>query len=116
MAEEALVSVWGTATAIAARESIDAWKDERYLSRGQLWSLWLFTEYLENLATAGGWSVDGHSWKERSPLGILVVKATFENAPVVCFTSARTFLNAVCVFVRKASESRVEWVRDRYRV
>jgi len=116
VSEQSLRECLAKDVAVAARASFNAWEDQRYLSRKQLWSLWLFTEHLENVANAGGWSVDGHSWKEKAPLGILVVKATVDGEPKVSFTSARTFLNAVVIFVRKATEARITWVTDRYRV
>jgi hypothetical protein len=97
------------------RVVLEGWKDERHLSRSHLWSLWVFTSYLENVAEAQGWHLDGHSWKASEPLGTLVVKATLQGVPVVCFTSARTILNAISIFVRKLSEDSINWVKDKFR-
>lgn len=101
--------------AVAFQESLEGWVDERHLSRSQVWSLWVFTAYMENCAEADGWRYDGHSWKNSPGMGVLVVKATVDDRPVVCFTSARTSLNAISIFVRKLSEDGVVWVKDKYR-
>lgn len=101
--------------ATAFRAALETWTDERHLSRSQVWSLWVFTAYMENVADAGAWRYDGHSWKNSAGMGVLVVKATVSGLPVVCFTSARTSLNAISIFVRKLSEDGVVWVKDKYR-
>lgn len=95
---------------------LQGWIDERHLSRKHLYALWVFTTYLENVAESQDWRYDGHSWKNSSPLGTLVVKATIDAVPVVCFTSARTNLKAITIFVGKLIEDSVMWVKDKYRV
>ena len=97
------------------RVVLEGWKDERHLSRSHLWALWVFTAYLDNVSESQGWRYDGHSWKNSSPMGTLVVKATVEGDPVVCFTSARSNLSAINIFVRKLDEDSVMWVKDKYR-
>lgn len=97
------------------RLAIETWTDERHLSRSHLWALWVFTLYLENVFEGEGWGYNGHSWKASNVIGVLVVKATVDGLPVVCFTSAKTFMNAISIFVRKLSEDGVMWVKDKYR-
>lgn len=99
----------------AFRVALEGWTDERHLSRSHLWDLWVFYGYLENVAGGQGWRYDGHSWKASAPLGTLVVKATLDGVPVVCFTSARTLLNAISILVRKLGEDGVNWVKDKFR-
>lgn len=101
--------------AVAFRVALEGWTDQRHISRSHLWALWVFTSYLDNVAESQGWLYDGHSWKNSAPLGTLVVKATTDGMPVVCFTSARTFFNAVSIFVRKLDEDGINWVKDKYR-
>lgn len=96
-------------------ENLEQWKDERYLSRDALSALFKFTGYIVNLADGQDWTYDGHSWKEGTPLGCLVIKATMDDAPVVCFCSARSFLNSVKIFIRKLDLDVVDWRPDRYR-
>lgn len=101
--------------AAAFRVALEAWTDERHLSRTHLWALWVFSTYMVNVADDQGWTYNGHSWKASASLGTLVVKATLDGVPVVCFTSARTFLNSVSIFVRKLQEDSINWVKDKFR-
>lgn len=95
--------------------SLAGWTDERFVSRDQIRALAMFSLYLVNLAEYGEWSYYGHSYKATQPLGVLVVKATMDEAPVVCFTSARTFCSCVRIFLRKLESDLVEWRPDQYR-
>lgn len=97
------------------RVALEDWTDERHLSRSQVFSLWVVGAYLENVFESQGWVLNGHSWKASAPMGTMVVKATVDGIPVVCFTSARTFVNAVSIFVRKLSEDSINWVKDKFR-
>lgn len=97
------------------RESLEAWTDHRFVSRGELYALAMFTKYLVNLAEHDGWTYDGHSWKEKTGMGTLTVKATLEGVPHVVFTSGRTYVGSVVIFIRKMEEGWLEWVLDRYR-
>lgn len=96
-------------------ESLKTWTDERFVSREELRALAMFSKYIVNLAEAGGWRYDGHSYKESDFLGCLVVKATRDDIPQVVFTSARSYTTCVQVFVRKLEEGLLEWRKDRYR-
>lgn len=91
------------------------WTDSRFLSRDQLRTVAMFTMYLVNLAEADGWDYCGYSWKESPSMGCLVVKARIEGVPYVVFTSARTTINGMRIFLRKMEEDLLEWVEDRYR-
>lgn len=96
-------------------ESLEGWTDERFVSRDQIHGLAMFSLYLVNLAEHGGWSYYGHSYRVGQPLGVLVIKATIEETPMVCFTSARTFCGCVRIFLRKLETDLVEWQPDQYR-
>lgn len=91
------------------------WTDERFVSREQIRALSMFNMYLVNLSEEDGWQYDGHSWKQGNPIGCLVVKATMDGAPVVVFTSARTTINGVVIFLRKLEQGLLEWRPDKYR-
>lgn len=99
----------------AFRVALEEWVDERHLSRSQVFALWVVGSYLENVFESQEWVLNGHSWKASAPMGTMVVKATVDGVPVVCFTSARTFVNAVSIFVRKLTEDSISWVKDKYR-
>lgn len=96
-------------------QSLLDWTDSRFLTRDQLRTVAMFTMYLVNLADHDGWSLDGYSWTERASLGCLVVKATIEGTPYVVFTSARTPINGMRIFLRKLDEGLLNWVPDKYR-
>jgi hypothetical protein len=92
------------------------WADQRFVTRDQVRALAMFSLYLVNLAEHGGWSYYGHSFKAGSPMSVLVIKATIQEEPVVCFNSGRTFCNCVRIFLRKLEADLVEWRPDQYRV
>lgn len=97
------------------RQSLGDWTDERLVSRDQLWGLTMFFLYLVNLSEGDGWRYDGHSMKVGTPISTLTVKATIEGVPYVVFTSGRTTISCVRVFIRKLEEGLLEWLPDRYR-
>lgn len=96
-------------------QSLLDWTDSRFLTREQLRVVAMFTMYLVNLAGHDGWVLDGYSWKESSRMGCLVVKATVDGLPQVVFTSARTPISGMKVFLRKMDQGELVWVRDKYR-
>ncbi len=75
---------------------------------------WMGCQYVVNLLDDAGLEWKGYSYRPRVPLGLLVVKATLEMAPVVCFVSARTLTTAFRIFFRELREDRVQWVPDKY--
>jgi hypothetical protein len=95
--------------------ALQGWTDQRFVTQDQIKGLAMFSLYLVNLAEHGGWSYYGHSYKVGSPLGVLVIKATFDETPMVCFNSARTFCACVSIFLRKIDNDLVEWRVDQYR-
>ncbi len=95
--------------------SLAGWTDERFLTRRQLSSLARFFLYLVNLSEEDGWVYDGHSMKVGTPMCGLVVKATIGGKPYVVFTSGRTTMACIVIFVRKLEEGLLEWREDRYR-
>lgn len=98
------------------RKSLEGWTDERMISRTQVWAAAMFFLYIVNLSEADGWVYDGHSMKVGVPMCTLTVKAHIEGAPYVVFTSARTTMGCVRVFIRKLEEGLLEWRPDQYRV
>lgn len=97
------------------KKSLGVWTDERFASRQQLEDLAMFNLYLVNLAEADGWTYDGHSYKNSVPMGCLVVKATIRDIPYVVFTSGRTPVSCIRIFLRKMEEGLLEWQKDRFR-
>lgn len=97
------------------RQALEAWDDERFVSRRQLWGMAMFFMYLVNLGEEDGWQYDGHSLKMGSPMCMLTVKAHIEGTPYVVFTSGRTPTSCVRVFIRKLEEGLLEWQPDKYR-
>lgn len=97
------------------RAALEAFTDERFASRQDLYDLAMFHLYLVNLAENDGWQYDGHSWKESAGLGCLVVKATVDGIPSVVFTNAHSSTIGIRIFLRKLDAGILEWVKDRYR-
>lgn len=97
------------------RQSLQAWTDERMITRQQIEDLAIFNLYLVNLAEAAGWSYDGHSLTYGTPMCRLCVRGTLEGIPHVVFASGRTPTACVRIFLRKLEEGWLEWVVDRYR-
>lgn len=95
-------------------EALKGWTDHRFLSAADIRVLAMFNMYLVNLGEADGWLYRGHSWKESTPLGCLVVKAIVDDVPSVVFTNARTTISGMRIFLRKLEGSFLEWVPDKY--
>lgn len=96
-------------------EALQSWRDERFVSRDQVRALAMFALYIVNLSDYHGWRYDGHSYKVGVAFNTLVIKATFNGAPVVSFVSGRTFVNCVRIFFRRLEEDTVEWRDDKFR-
>lgn len=103
-----------TETIVEFDKSVEGWTDQRLLSREDLKTLTMFTMYLVNLAEHDGWVYRGHSWKESSHLGCLVVKAIVDGVPSVVFTNAKTLVCGMRIFLRKLEGEFLEWVPDRF--
>ncbi len=99
----------------AFKTSLEAWTDERFVSRANIQNLAMFSEYLVNLAGQDGWQYDGHSFKVGVPMCCLTVKATIDDIPQVVFTSGRTYISCVTSFLHKLEQGWLEWRKDRYR-
>lgn len=95
-------------------EALEAWTDDRMVSAADIRTMTMFIVYLVNLAEHAGWVYRGHSWKESEYLGCLVVKAIVDEVPSVVFTSAKTPISGMRVFLRKMDADLLEWVPDKY--
>jgi hypothetical protein len=95
-------------------ETLAGWTDNRFVSADEIRTLAMFHMYLVNLAEEGGWIYRGHSWKESDYLGCLVVKAVVDGVPSVVFTSAKTAVAGMRIFLRKMAGDFLEWVPDKY--
>lgn len=95
-------------------QSLANWDDSRFITREELRSMAMFNLYLVNLADHDGWTLRGYSWKESEYLGCLTVKATVDGVPSVVFTSAKTPVEGMRIFLRKLEGDFLEWVRDKY--
>lgn len=96
------------------RVALAAWTDSRFVSAKDIETMAMFIMYLVNLAEHDGWQYRGHSWKESSAMGCLVVKALVDGVPSVVFTNARTLINGMRIFLRKLEGEFLEWVPDQY--
>ena len=94
--------------------SIEGWIDERFITREHMFTMYLLDSYIVNLADEGGFEFLGFSFRVRSTLSLLVVKARLGEDPVVCFVSARTFLSAFKIFFARVMEGTVEWRPDKF--
>lgn len=95
-------------------EALERWQDARFLTREDLRTLAMFNLYLVNLAEHDGWAYLGHSWRESSSLGCLVVRGLVGDVPSVVFTNAATSTASMRIFLRKLEAGFLEWVPDKY--
>ena len=77
-------------------------------------AMYMGCQYVTNLLEEHGLQFRGYSFKPRVPLALLVVKATKEDVPVVCFVSERTLCSCFYVFFRLLDVDAVQWVPDRF--
>jgi hypothetical protein len=96
-------------------EALEAWTDERFVTRQQIRDLATFHMYLVNLAEADGWFYNGHSVKVGYSMTRLTVKATRANVPLVVFVSGTDTTDCIHIFLRHLSEKRLDWTVDKYR-
>lgn len=95
--------------------ALAAWSDHRFISRDELRAVAMFTMYLVNLLEGVGATYDGHSLRIGTPMCLLVVRGTLNAVPRVVFTSGRTPVACMRIFLRKLDEGLLEWVVDRFR-
>ena len=95
-------------------KALEAWTDHRFITAEEIRILTMFTMYLVNLAEDDGWQYRGHSWKESNYMGCLVVKGVVEEVPSVVFTSTRTLIGGMRIFLRKMEAELLEWIPDKY--
>lgn len=94
--------------------ALEGWTDKRFITPEDIRTMAMFNMYIVNIADHAGWVYRGHSWKESDHLGCLVVKAIVEDVPSVVFTSAKTLVGGMRIFLRKLEADFLEWVPDRY--
>lgn len=95
--------------------ALEGWTDERFISRDDLRTMAVFSIYLVNLLEGVGASYDGHSLRLGSPMCLLVVRGTIDGVPHVVFSSARTPIACMRIFLRKLEEGLLEWTKDKFR-
>lgn len=95
-------------------EALQAWTDERFVSREEIRSLSMFVLYLVNLLEDVGAVYTGHSMRIGAPMCLLVVRGVVDEIPHVVFTSGRTPMACIRIFLRKLDEGLLEWSVDRY--
>ena len=96
-------------------KALETWGDQRFATREQVRDLLMFFLYLVNLTEADGWTYDGHSLNVGSPFCRLVVRGTIDGVPHVVFTSGRTPMGCIHIFLRKLDNGWLEWQVDRFR-
>lgn len=96
-------------------KALQAWDDQRFITRDDLRALAMFNMYLVNLLEAQGYSYDGHSLNIKTPMCLLVVRGTSDGVPQIVFTSARTPIGCIRIFVRKVEGEMLEWRPDKFR-
>ncbi len=97
------------------RGALEGWTDERFITRGEIYALAMCYLYIVNLSEVDGWVYDGHSMKVGTPMCTLTVKAHFGTTPQVVYTSGRTTVGCVRMFIRKVEADLLEWQPDKYR-
>lgn len=95
-------------------KALEEWTDHRFISAEEIRVVAMFHLYLVNLAEDDGWEYRGHSWKQGTPLGCLVVKAVVDGVLSVVFTNAATPITSMRIFLRKMEGEFLEWVPDKY--
>lgn len=95
-------------------QALANWTDARFVSAEDISTMTMFIKYLVNLAEHDGWTYRGHSWKESSYMGCLVVKAEVEEVPSVVFTNGKTLTGCMRIFLRKLEGDMLEWVPDKF--
>lgn len=88
--------------------------DSRFLDRDTLLAAWVMDQYLVNLGDERDTVVYGQSYRMGIPFGRLVVKATVQGEPFVCFISCRSCLQGWRIFLRQWREDMVVWTPDRF--
>lgn len=80
----------------------------------ELVAMYCGCQYVVNLLEDQGLDWRGYSYRNRVPLGLLVVKATVDSTPVVAFISARSLTDAFRIFFRQLADRLVQWIPDKY--
>ena len=96
-------------------QSLPDWVDERFISREDFRATAMFSMYLVNLLEGVGATYDGHSLSIKTPMCLLVVRGTVDGVPHIVFTSARTPIGCIRIFIRKLEGDMLEWRPDKFR-
>ncbi len=99
---------------VVARQELERLEGCVELEPEMVWILYRFFCRVVNILDEKGVGYRGHSLRESDYLNLLVVKATVEGEPVVCFINAGTSLNCLKIFLLKFEEDRLEWRHDKY--
>lgn len=95
-------------------EAVKDWPENAPISAEETVALGMFGGYHVNLLEQNGMSYRGFSWREGSPLTLLVVKANINGTGVVTFVSGRHFPDCVRIYIRRLEERTLEWRNDKF--
>lgn len=95
-------------------EWLETGRWEPWFEESQIRALVLFNERMLNVADDQGFTYRGFSWRPGVPYGLLVVRITKDDKPLVCFLNARTLLDTFVLFARKLSGKTIVWKADRF--
>lgn len=93
---------------------LETLRDNRALDTDDLRALVFLADFLLDWLHKQGSIYRGFSFSYRTPLCLLIVKATIEDEAVVSFVSGRTLQNCAKILFRRCLEDSVEWQPDKY--
>lgn len=71
-------------------------------------------QYTVNILDDQGLEFRGYAYKYKPPLDLLVVKATLDSVPVVCFVSGESFVGCFRIFFRLLNDRTIQWIPDKF--
>lgn len=90
------------------------YKDNRVLSQLEHRCLVWYFLYLQNVLSQFGLEYKGSVFRQGEAQCLLVTKAYRGATQLVAYTSGRTTIDCVRIFVRKWHDDSLEWFPDRY--
>lgn len=96
-------------------QELESWTLSRFITKKEMRGVYRFTKYLVNLGDANGWTYDGHSYREGTPMGLMTVRGTVDGTPMISFVSGRGLLECMGIFGDLAELDALQWRPDQYR-